>query len=222
MIYEVAVKNKELLSHKENIVKFSHRSYQKGLCEGTSGNISIRYKEGFLVTASGKNLGEITLNDVLYVSSRKELLTESIQKPTSELAMHLALYEKRPDINAIVHAHPPFCIAFALSGVSLNPPALAEAMMNLGKIPLVEYELPSTQKLADKIAAEANNTYALLMANHGAVTLGQNLREAYYKMETLESYAHSMFLAKQLGNVNYLCEEDLKCIENLKNTAYAG
>lgn len=201
--------NTETLKFKKLIVEIGKKLYAKGYCDGTSGNISQRIDDGCLVTCSGTNLGNLGMDDIVFVPFNKVSETRFHKRPTSELFMHVALYNRRADIQSIVHSHPHYSTAFGVARVSLNPPLLPEVLIQLGEIPLVEYAMPSTEELAYKIAAEAGTSNGLLMANHGSVTLGKNLEEAYYRMETLEAYAQVVFLAKQLGRVNYISDEEM-------------
>lgn len=212
---------KQLIAHKKEVVDICKRLYEKGFAEGTSGNVSIKLEDGYIVTCSGCCLGTLSLKDIVYVPFDKSHKDQYSGKPTSELNMHISIYNRRPDIKSIVHAHPHYCTAFAVSGISLNPPCLPEALVNLGEIPTVPYQLPSSEALGESVAEYALSTNALLMANHGAVTLGTTVLEAYHRMETLESYAKIVFLAKQLGNINYLSAEDLESVKGLINTVYA-
>jgi len=208
--------NTETLNAKKIMIDFGKRLYSKGFSDGTSGNISQRIDEGCLVTCSGTNLGSLNMDDIVYVPFESKSKIRNINKPTSELFMHIALYMKRPEIRAIVHAHPPYSTAFGVARVSLNPPLLPEVLLQLGEIPLVEYAMPSTEELAYKIASEAASSNGLLMANHGSVTLGKDLREAYYRMETLEAYARVVYLAKQLGRVTHISDEELAKLNEVK------
>ncbi|MEW5820050.1 MAG: class II aldolase/adducin family protein [Cyanobacteriota bacterium] len=214
--------NTETIKYKKLIIEIGKKLYAKGYCDGTSGNISQKIDEGCLVTASGTNLGNLNSEDIVYVPFKEVPRTRFHKKPTSELFMHVALYMKRPEIDSIVHAHPHYCTAFGVARVNLNPPLLPEVLIQLGEIPLVEYAMPSTEELAYKIAAQAGSSNGLLMANHGAVTLGKNLEEAYYRMETLESYAQIVFLAKQLGRVCHISDEEMEKLATLKLKTIKG
>lgn len=214
-IWEFFVRSEEL-KYKKVIIEIGECLYRKGFCDGRAGNISQRIEDGCLVTCSGTDLGKLKNDDIVYVPFDKLNSTRYYHKPSSEAFMHIALYHRRPDVNAIVHAHPHYSTAFGIARVSLNPPIMPEVYLQLGDIPIVEYAMPSTLELAHKIAGEASNTNGLIMANHGAVTLGPSLEEAYYRMELLESYAKIVFLAKQLGGVNYINDEELKKLDEVR------
>jgi L-fuculose-phosphate aldolase len=208
--------NTNSIRFKKEIIEYGKKLYDKGYADGTSGNISCLIDDGCLVTCSGTNLGSLGVDDIVYIPFDTKTYQRFYNKPTSELFMHIALYQKRPDVKAIVHAHPPYSTAFGVARVSLNPPLLPEVLIQLGEIPLVEYAMPSTQELAYKIAAEAGKSNGLIMANHGSVVLADNLREAYYRMETLEAYAKVVFLAKQLGRVTHITDEELEKLEQVR------
>ena len=118
--------------------------------------------------------------------------------------MHLAVYEMRPDINAVVHAHPPLSTGFAVAGVPLNKSSLAEIIFSLGSVPIAEYATPSTQELPDAVKKYITAHDGLLLANHGALTAGQDLMNAYFKMETMEHFAQITLVARQLGGENLI------------------
>lgn len=208
--------NSDYLKYKKIIINLGKKLYEKGFCEGTSGNITQRINEGCLVTCTGTNLGNLNTDDIIYVPFNERSNFRLNAKPTSELFMHEALYLKRPDINSIIHTHPHYATAFGIARVSLNPPVMPEVLIQLGYIPIVEYAMPSTEELAYKVASHASNSNGLIMANHGAVTLGKSLEEAYYRMETLESYAKIVYLAKQLGHVTNITDEEITKLEQIK------
>jgi L-fuculose-phosphate aldolase len=127
-------------------------------------------------------------------------------RPSSEVKMHLEVYKERPDVKSIVHAHPPYATSFAVAGIPLNKCVLPEAVISLGPVPTAKYGLPSTMEIPDAIREHIKNSDAVLLENHGALTLGSDLLNAYYKMETLEHTANIIWKAMQLGNVNVLPE----------------
>jgi len=128
-------------------------------------------------------------------------------KPTSEMKMHLAVYEIRCDVYAVVHAHPPHATAFAVAGLDLDKITLPEVVFSLGSISTAEYGTPSTQEIPLAVERHIRHSDALLLANHGALTVGANVMEAYFKMETLEHFAKISILARQLGGERVLDEK---------------
>jgi L-fuculose-phosphate aldolase len=118
--------------------------------------------------------------------------------------MHLVVYEKRPDVRAVVHAHPPVATGFAVAGIPLAQCILPEVVVSLGAVPVAEYGTPSTLEVCDAILPHVQNAEAFLLANHGAVTMGDDVFQAYYRMETVEHFAKILLTAQLLGNVNVL------------------
>ncbi len=131
--------------------------------------------------------------------------------------MHLAIYGVRPDVQAIVHAHPITATGFALAGIPLDQNLLPEIVLTLGSIPLAKYGTPSTCELSEAVAGEILNHDGLLLANHGAVTVGKNLEEAYYRMEIVEHYAKTVLVACQLGGPKELSLADAAKLRTLKD-----
>jgi len=200
----------------KNISDTGKRLYKKGFSPGFSGNISIRHGDKIFITPSGFNLGDINENDVVEIDFNGNPVKQNV-KPSSEKFMHIEIYKRRPDINSIIHCHAPKSSAFAVAGMPLNAPILAENVFTLGSVPIVEYSLPSTLKLAIKTADCFLSHDAVLMANHGVTISGKNIEEAYYKMETLEYYAEVFLLSKILGRSNELSNEEVQKILELKN-----
>ena len=121
------------------------------------------------------------------------------RKPSSEMQMHLEVYQQRPDIQAVVHAHPPVATAFAVAGIPLDRAVLAEVVTTLGSVPIAEYATPSTKELPEAVRKYVKAHDGMLLANHGALTLGSDVFAAYYKMETIEHFANISFVARMLG-----------------------
>jgi L-fuculose-phosphate aldolase len=129
-------------------------------------------------------------------------------RPSSEVKMHLDIYKERPDIRSVVHAHPPFATSFAVAGIPLNKCVLPEAIIVIGAVPIAPYGLPSTMEIPDRARPFIQKSDAILLENHGALTLGSDLLNAYHKMETLEHTASIVWKAIQLGNLNVLPGEE--------------
>jgi L-fuculose-phosphate aldolase len=147
----------------------------------------------------------MTADQILKVNLEGNLLAGFL-KPSSETKMHLAIYKKRPDVKAVVHAHPATATGFAVAGETLDNICLPEVVMNFGKIELAAYGTPSTDQVPNAVGMKIIDCDAVLLANHGAVTVGKTALEAYYKMETLESVCKITLVAKMLGRINYLDE----------------
>ncbi|MGQ9778278.1 MAG: class II aldolase/adducin family protein [Bacillota bacterium] len=184
---------------REEVVEVGRRLWQRGYVAANDGNISLRLgPDEFLCTPAGVSKGFLRPEMLVKVNGRGERLAGELA-PSSELRMHLAIYRHRPDVRAVVHAHPPLATAFAVAGIPLAKPVLAEAVLALGRVPLVPYATPGSEELAARLAAHLPGHDAFLLANHGAVTLGRDLWEAYYKMETLEHFAIISLAARLLG-----------------------
>jgi L-fuculose-phosphate aldolase len=140
------------------------------------------------------------------------------RKASSELLMHLEIYRQRPDVNAVVHAHPPLATGFAVAGIPLDRAVLAEVITTLGSIPIAEYGTPSTQELADAVRRYIKAHDGLLLANHGAVTVAPELFAAYFKMETIEHFARISLVARLLGGERLLSREEVTRLQSLRGT----
>ncbi|MFN3135468.1 MAG: class II aldolase/adducin family protein [Candidatus Kryptonium sp.] len=218
------MRDKKVLKEKEKliseIVEISHLLYQKGFVSATDGNISARLKNGNIIcTPTSVNKGELKKSQIVEVDSDGRLI-HGIYKPSTEIKMHLFIYNQRTDVNAIVHAHPPFATAFATAGLSLEGFTLPEVIINLGKIPLAKYATPSTDEVPLSIQPFIKDCDAFLLQNHGAVTLGANLKDAYLKMEKLEHYAMVVLLARILGGEKNLSIEDVKKLSDVSLKIY--
>jgi L-fuculose-phosphate aldolase len=144
------------------------------------------------------NKGEVTPDDIIEVNDGGFTLTGT-GKPSSELKMHLFIYKHRPDVRAVVHAHPPHATAFAVAGIPLNKPVFPEVLVKLGSIPVAPYATPSTDEVGKSIEPYVAAHNAILLGNHGAVTFGSSLKEAYYNMEKVEHAARITLYARLLG-----------------------
>ncbi|MCD4785024.1 MAG: class II aldolase/adducin family protein [Candidatus Eremiobacteraeota bacterium] len=204
--------NKRSLEEKrKDIVKVGKHFYCQGFLAGTSGNISVRVGENaLLITPSGINKGIMVPEDILLVDLQGNLLEQSHHKPSSEMKMHLVSYMERPDVSAIVHAHPPFSMGFATARLPLDMPVLPEAILVLGDIPLVEYGTPSTREVSDNLRPYLKGHNAFLLESHGSLTFGANLDKAAHRMETLELYAKVILIARMLGGEKLLSDGDLR------------
>ncbi|MCS7229839.1 MAG: class II aldolase/adducin family protein [Candidatus Kryptonium sp.] len=214
---KITMEKEKLISE---IVEISHLVYKKGFVSAMDGNISARLGNGnILCTSTAVNKGEIKKSQIVEVDPDGNLIY-GIYKPSTEIKMHLFIYSQRKDVKAIVHAHPPFATAFATAGISLEGFVLPEVIINLGKIPLAKYATPSTDEVPKSIEPFVEKCDAFLLQNHGAVTLGENLRDAYYKMEKLEHYAMIILLARILGGEKNLTPEDLQKLLSVSPEAY--
>jgi L-fuculose-phosphate aldolase len=192
---------------RREIVHVCRRLYERGLIAGGEGNVSARLADGtILVTPAGASKIDVAEEDLVVVDAAGAPVAGS-GRASSELGMHLRIYERRSDVNAVVHAHPPFATAFAVSGLDLMAPVLPEVLMFLGGVPLAPYATPGSPALADSIEPFLQLHDAILMANHGATTFGSALSIAHQRMETLEHAAQILYSARALGGATLLTDE---------------
>lgn len=200
------------------IVEVGRRLYAKGLIAGNEGNVSVRIGEALLMTPAGVCKGFLAPEAIVRTDLEGRAL-EPGKRVTSEAAMHAAVYARRPDAGAVVHAHPPTATAFAVAGIPLDRPLTAEAVLTLGPVPVVPYGTPSTKELSSRVAAAICDAHALLLANHGALTVGDTLARAWERMETLEQLARVTLASRQLGQSNSLPAKDVSRLEGLRTSA---
>jgi L-fuculose-phosphate aldolase len=202
---------------KKEILQVCKRMYQSGFVAANDGNVSVKISENkIIVTSTGKSKGFIKQKDLLLIDSKGKVLKGNL-KPTTELAMHLFVYQKRKDVKAVVHAHPPYSIAFAVAGIGLDKYILPEVIVSIGKIPLAKYATPSTKEVSNSIAGLIGNYDVILLKNHGVVAVGKDVEEAYHKLERVEHFAKILYLAMGLGNVDKLSKRDVDKLLKLKN-----
>ncbi|MCB9741973.1 MAG: class II aldolase/adducin family protein [Alphaproteobacteria bacterium] len=207
---------------REEMLRFGRLCYERNLLVAMDGNLSARLPNGdILCTQAGCHKGFLT-DDELVVIDASGKKKRGRGKPTSEMAMHLACYEERPDVRAIVHAHPPLSIAFTIAGESMARCVLPEVVLTLGAVPTVEYETTGTQALADKIRPYIVDHDAILMDRHGAVCLGPDLLTAFCRLETMEHTALITKTARQLGRVRELPPEEAVKLRSMGLKRYGG
>ncbi|MCL5036062.1 MAG: class II aldolase/adducin family protein [Chloroflexi bacterium] len=181
-----------------------------GFFPGTSGNISVRESgDTMMITPSGVPKCDIKPEDLILTDLSGEVL-HGDRKPSSEAKMHFSIYRVRPDVKAVVHCHPPFATGFAAAGVPLDMPVLPEAILILGPVPVVPYATPGTWEVPESLSPYIKEGNSFLLANHGALTLGESLDQAAHRMETLELFAKVIVIARLLGGEKLLSEEQLK------------
>lgn len=198
-----------------SILETGKRLYNREMVAGNDGNISCRLSNGnILITAAGVSKGYMTQDMLVEIDFQGKILRGDA-KPSSETSLHMGLYLGNAETGAVVHAHPPYATAFACSGKSLNIAILPEAIVNLGQITLLPYYHPGSTQLAESVSAYAYSHRALLLANHGALTWGKDLKTALFRMESLEHYARVLFYAQQLGEVKPLSRQSIEELEKL-------
>lgn len=197
---------------KQLIIDIGKRIWTRGYIASNDGNITVRINQNeIMTTPTGVSKGFMAPEMFIKMDMNGKILTPSKHyRPSSEVKMHIEVYKQREDINAVVHAHPPYCTSFAVAGIPLNKCVLPEAVLTLGGVPIAPYGTPSTKEIPDSIKPYVQNTDAILLANHGALTFGTDLINAYHRMETLEHSANIIFKAIQLGNVNMIPSEEVQ------------
>lgn len=201
---------------KNNICEIGRRMYTKGFVAGNDGNISVRTKNGEIwTTPTGVSKGYMEPDMLVKLSPEGDIIEGNL-KPSSEIKMHLAVYRERPDVNAVVHTHSPYATAFACSNIKPDNRILAEALLFLGSLHLVEYATPSTNEVPDNLKKYLRGNNAFLLQNHGALTIGSDLTRAYFTTENLEHFCKIYFILSQLGNKSIISEENIAKLEEIK------
>ncbi|MFA9479780.1 class II aldolase/adducin family protein [Phycisphaerales bacterium AB-hyl4] len=200
--------NNKLDNLKEQMCEIGRRIWLRGYCAGNEGNHSVRIDDDrYLCTPTGLSKGFLTPDDIVVVNGKGEQIEKNKngRKRTSEVLVHLAIYKQRPDINAVIHSHPPHAVAFCIAGMPLPEGIHPEAEVFLGKVPVAPYATPGTDALPNSILPLIGpETNTILMGNHGSVNFADDLTIAYYRLEILDNYCKQLLLARQLGNVNVL------------------
>lgn len=201
---------------KEEICEIGRRVYNKGFAAANDGNISIRVGENeVLCSPTMICKGFMTPDDICAVDLEGNQIAGK-RKRTSEVLLHLTIMKQRPDVKAVVHCHPPHATAFAVAGESIPQCILPEVEVFMGEIPIAPYETPGGQSFADTVLPFLTATNTIILKNHGTVSFGKNLEEAYWKTEILDAYCRILLLAKQLGPVEYLSEKHSRELLDLK------
>ncbi|HUI11157.1 MAG TPA: class II aldolase/adducin family protein [Bacteroidota bacterium] len=209
---------------KKLFVEIGKRIWVRGFVASNDGNMSVRLNEReILTTPTGVSKGFLTPEMIIRCDMTGKMLAgDSHFRPSSEVKMHLDVYKERPDVNAVVHAHPQYATSFAVAGIPLNKCVLPEAIIVIGAVPIAPYGLPSTMEIPDRARPYIKTSDAILLENHGALTLGSDLLNAYHKMETLEHTASIVWKAIQLGNLNVLPEEERDRLMTLREKFRLG
>lgn len=203
---------------KKQIVEIGRRIWTRGYVAANDGNITVLLNENeLLTTPTGVSKGFMTVDMIIKCDRTGKVISGSQSyRPSSEVKMHLEVYKERPDVHSVVHAHPPFATSFAVAGIELNKCVLPEAIIVMGAVPIAPYGLPSTMEIPDRMRPYIKNSDVILLENHGALTLGGDLLNAYHKMETLEHTASIVWKALQLGNMNVLPADERDRLMSLR------
>jgi L-fuculose-phosphate aldolase len=203
-------------SLRADIVEVGRRMYARGYTASNDGNISARLgPDRLLMTPKSVCKGFMT-PDMMCITDLEGRKLQGDRDPSSEMLMHLEVYRQRPDVQAVVHAHPPTATGFAVAGIPLDRAVLAEVLTTLGSIPIAEYATPSTRELPEAVRKYIKAHDGMLLANHGALTVGGDLFGAYYKMETIEHFATISLVARLLGRENLLSREEVMRLQELR------
>src|SRR2546425_185759 len=201
-----------------DIVEAGRRLYARGFVASNDGNISARLDEHRLITTPKSVSKGFMTPDMMVVVDYEGKKLSGDRDPSSELPMHLEIYRNRPDVNGVVHAHPPTATDFAVAGIPLTRAVLAEVVTTLGSIPIAAYATPSTQELPEAVRKYIKAHDGMLLANHGALTVGSDLFAAYYKMETIEHFAKISLVARMLGRENLIARDEVVRLQELRGT----
>ena len=203
-----------------DLCEVCHLMWSQGWVAANDGNVSVRRDDGTIVcTPSGVSKREIE-PDMLVVIDSAGRVVEGDRRPSTEMAMHLRCYADREDVRAVVHAHPPYATAFAAADRALDGYGLIETVLTVGAVRVVPFAMPGTDDVAEAIAPYLSHHDALLLRAHGALTVGGDLRTAYYRMESLEQFAKISLAAHQLGGMKDLPRHDIDTLMQRRESFY--
>jgi L-fuculose-phosphate aldolase len=201
---------------KEQICEIGRRLYNRGFAAANDGNITVRLNDKeVLCTPTMVSKGFMKPEDICKVDYEGKQLAGT-RKRTSEVLLHLAVYKHRPDIHAVVHCHPPYATAFAVAREPIPKCVLPEVEVFLGEVPMAMYETPGTQKFAETIVPFVKECNTIILANHGTVTFGPTVENAYFNSEIIDAYCKILLLARQLGPINYFTDQQTRELLDLK------
>jgi L-fuculose-phosphate aldolase len=205
----------EMEKVKKEMTWVCHKMWEKGWVASNDGNISVKIdNDRFLITPAGISKLFINPSMILEINSSGKILKGNKKyKPSSEFPMHIRCYQDRDDVKAVVHAHPPYSTGFAAAQTPIKP-SLIEAILSFGEVPVAKYALPGSEDVPKSIAPYLSNYDAILLAHHGALTLGNNLLDAFFRMESLELCAKTVVVAHIIGGQKKLTQKQIKdCID---------
>ncbi|GAA6406818.1 class II aldolase/adducin family protein [Blautia hominis] len=196
---------------REQICDVCHKMWQKGWVAANDGNVSVKLEDGtFLATPTGMSKSFITPEKLVHIDMEGNILeAEEGCRPSSEIKMHLRCYREREDVGAVLHAHPPVATGFAVANKPLDEYSMIETVIALGSVPVTPYGTPSTYEVPEAIAPYLREHDAVLLQNHGALTVGADVITAYYRMETLELFAQISLNAHMLGGAKEISRENI-------------
>ncbi|MCS7202309.1 MAG: class II aldolase/adducin family protein [Dictyoglomus sp.] len=205
---------------KRELVEIGRKIAEKGLVVGPGGNTSVRLQDLVYMKASGVSFEYAEEEDYIGVDLNTGEVIEGSKRPTSEIWLHLECYKVRKDIGAVVHTHPPFSIAYAFQNESLKPFTPDMVALIGSEIPVIEYVVPGGKDFAFAVGKVIKNHNGVLIKNHGLVTVGSNLKEAYYRTLLIEEGIKTIIFAKLLGNMVFFTREQIEEINNLEAEKY--
>jgi len=203
---------------REDIVEVGRRLYARGYTASNDGNISVRLDAARLIMTPTNVCKGFMTPDMMCITDLDGRKISGDRNPSSEMQMHLEVYSQRPEVQAVVHAHPPIATGFAVAGIPLDRAVLAEVVTTLGSVPIAEYATPSTRELPEAVRKYVKAHDGMLLANHGALTLGGDVFAAYFKMETIEHFAKISLVARMLGGERLLSREEVSRLEKLRGS----
>ena len=204
-----------MLEDKKNeLIEYGRMAGDKNYTPGISGNLSARCGDMVVITSSGVANGYLTENDFAVVDFDGNAIEG--EKPSSERMLHIEFYKKRPEMNYVMHVHSPYLTAFASAGIALDDKISPEIIYCFEKIPLAEYSIPGSKELVEKTSKYFENYDVVLMANHGVIIAGKDIKDAFYKLDLCENYAKTVICAKLLGGAKILPEEEVEKIYLLR------
>jgi L-fuculose-phosphate aldolase len=213
---QVTTSDKSLAALKEEICDIGRRIYAKGFAAGNDGNISFRLgPDAVLCTPTMMSKGFMQPADLCIVDMEGNQL-DGVRRRSSEILLHLTILKERPDINSVVHCHPPHATAFGVAREPIPQCVLPEVEVFLGDVPIARYATPGGQQLADTIRPFVRQASVVIMANHGTVSFGETVEKAYWWTEILDAYCRILMLAKDLGRVTFLTKAETKELLDLK------
>lgn len=199
---------------KNELIEYGRMAGDKNYTPGISGNLSARCGDMVVITSSGVANGYLTENDFAVVDFGGKAIEG--EKPSSERMLHIEFYKKRPEMNYVMHVHSPYLTAFASAGIALDDKISPEIIYCFEKIPLAEYSIPGSKELVEKTSKYFENYDVVLMANHGVIIAGKDIKDAFYKLDLCENYAKTIICAKLLGGAKILPEEEVEKIYLLR------
>lgn len=199
---------------KNELIEYGRMAGDKNYTPGISGNLSARCGDMVVITSSGVANGYLTENDFAVVDFDGNVIEG--EKPSSERMLHIEFYKKRPEMNYVMHVHSPYLTAFASAGIALDDKISPEIIYCFEKIPLAEYSIPGSKELVEKTSKYFENYDVVLMANHGVIIAGKDIKDAFYKLDLCENYAKTIICAKLLGGAKILPEEEVEKIYLLR------